>query len=740
MYIYSIKKTAVLLLFTISTLLAFSQSKHYYVSTSGNDANDGLSITSSWASINKVNTFSFQAGDTIHFEGGASFNGTIQFNQNNSGIINKPIVITSFGSQKATVHGGYGNGIEIFDAEYVEVRNISVRGDGVYKNDGQGIHVHINRSDKMLHGIVIDDVEVSGFYWGGIGVGASPEATKGFYNLRITNSRVFENGFVGIQTWGAWNDELGKAAFNHVGLYIGYTKTYNNHGISTYTGDWSGSGILMAGVENGLIEYCEAYNNGKDNGCNTGGPVGIWLANAKNCIIQYSESYNNKAGKSKDGGGFDIDGGSQNCIIQYCYSHDNEGPGYALFEWGNNNPFTGNVIRYNISQDDARKNNYGALTFWGVGRYNKIMNSHVYNNTIYVSKTGLINGTPSAVKFMGTNMKDLKIRNNIFYVTEGIKMISSSSSFDTTVAHFQNNNYYDTTGVPSFHFNYTYPSLSSWKNAAPGQEMRGPISLGYTNNPLFVNPGGAKTIKPAEGGEMSYLTAYMVQPNSPMIDAGLNVQSIADVDVANVDFYKNSLNDIKLFDIGANEFNAKKFMLLPLTFTSFTARLQNEKLYVEWLIQPNPELAQLELQISEDAKNFRTLNYYRNTAHVTSELYKELTDFKVHGSLFCRLKATTKDNRQLYSSILSVTNKKQQNTFSIYPNPVKGNLMVSMPGGEVDYISIKNAVGKNIFEIRIINTEESLSINIDFLIPGYYFLELKSTNSNQINTIPFIKQ
>ena len=205
-------------------------------------------------------------------------------------------------------------------------------------------------------------------------------------------------------------------------------------------------------------------------------------------------------------------------------------------------------------------------------------------------------------------------------------------------------------------------------------------------------------------------------------------------------FIKNSLDDIKLFDIGANEFNAKKFMLLPLNFKIFKVWLQNERLYVEWLMNQSHELAQLELQISEDGKNFRTLNTYRNTTEVTNGLYKELSDFKVHGTLFCRLKAITKSNTHLYSAIQSVTYKNLQKAFSIYPNPVKGNAMVSLPNGEADYLIIKNALGKNIFEKRIVSKSESVSINTDFLIPGYYFMELKSTNSNQINTIPFIKQ
>jgi len=739
MFSYTCKRTGLLVLWFFAGLFVFGQNKKYFISAAGNDANDGLSIGSAWKTIDKVNAFPFQPGDQILFEGGASFKGTIIFNQTHSGRQNEPVVISSYGTDKATILAGYGDGIKIFDAEYIEVRNIAVKGDGIYKNDGQGIHVHSQRSDKMLHGIVIDKVAVTGFYWGGIGVGASPEATKGFYNLRITNSEVFENGFVGIQTWGAWNDDLGMTAFNHYGLYIGYTKCYNNYGISNYTYDWSGSGILMAGVEKGLIEYCEAYNNGKDNGCNTGGPVGIWLANAKNCVIQYCESYNNKSGKSKDGGGFDIDGGSQDCIVQYNFSHDNEGPGYALFEWGNNNPFTGNIIRYNISQNDARKNGYGALTFWGADASHKILNSEVYNNSIYVSNTGLVNGTPSAVKFMGTHMKGLKIRNNIFYVTEGVRMIYSSSTFDTTVAHFQNNNYYDTTGLPSFYFRYNYPSLSSWKNAALGQEMRGNLSLGFTNNPQFVNPGGAKSIKPADGGDMSYLTAYMIQPLSPMIDAGMNLHDTYNSDIGTYDFFKNNLSSIKLFDIGANEFNAGKFLVMPLQIKSFVAKAQDGKLYVEWALA-NPDLSTMELQVSQDGKLFRTLKTYTDFSILKNEQYKELTDFTFNSPIYCRLKAATKGKTDVYSAIVRVAKAGIRNEVSIYPNPVKGKLDVLLTDVNARHLYIKDALGRKVYEKSLENVSKSFSINTQFLNPGYYFLEIKTSNGQPGKTIPFIKQ
>ncbi|MFH1440919.1 MAG: LamG-like jellyroll fold domain-containing protein [Candidatus Omnitrophota bacterium] len=42
----------------------------YYVSNSGEDNNDGMSISDPWKTIAKVNEFSFSPGDTIHFERG----------------------------------------------------------------------------------------------------------------------------------------------------------------------------------------------------------------------------------------------------------------------------------------------------------------------------------------------------------------------------------------------------------------------------------------------------------------------------------------------------------------------------------------------------------------------------------------------------------------------------------------------------------------------------------------------
>src|SRR5206468_751201 len=127
------------------------------------------------------------------------------------------------------------------------------------------------------------------------------------------------------------------------------------------------------------IERCVAYNNGA--ACNNpgGGPMGIWTWDSNNITIQYNESYANRCGTgSRDGGGFDLDGGVTNSVMQYNYSHDNYGAGFLLFQFASARPYGNNIVRYNITANDARNFHYGGI-YMGGG--SAVINNQIYNNT-----------------------------------------------------------------------------------------------------------------------------------------------------------------------------------------------------------------------------------------------------------------------------------------------------------------------------------------------------------------------
>ncbi|OEJ99238.1 hypothetical protein A8C32_08700 [Flavivirga aquatica] len=87
-----------LLLVVFFTGSGYSQKK-YYVSSSGNDSNNGTSPATAWKTLTKVNSNkrSFQAGDIINFKRGDIFYGTLDF-KGKSGTAAQPIVLKSYGS------------------------------------------------------------------------------------------------------------------------------------------------------------------------------------------------------------------------------------------------------------------------------------------------------------------------------------------------------------------------------------------------------------------------------------------------------------------------------------------------------------------------------------------------------------------------------------------------------------------------------------------------------------------
>jgi uncharacterized repeat protein (TIGR02059 family) len=114
----SLKKSLIsLICIVLSSLVS---ANIYYVSSSGNDAANGLSESTSWNSISKVNSsFSiFKPGDQILFKRGDVFYGTITVTS--SGSAGNPILLGAYGSGDAPAISGFttisgwtneGNGI-----------------------------------------------------------------------------------------------------------------------------------------------------------------------------------------------------------------------------------------------------------------------------------------------------------------------------------------------------------------------------------------------------------------------------------------------------------------------------------------------------------------------------------------------------------------------------------------------------------------------------------------------------
>jgi len=530
----------------------------YYVSPTGSDSNPVNDPGHPWQSIAKVDATSFQAGDQILFQSGQTFGGNLIFGAGDRGTAAAPVLVNTYsydpatgtvtvGPGTATIAAGNGNGILATDTSGLQISDLILVGSGQAANTFNGIQFDNNLSGNVqLPYVHIDSVSVSGFGKYGITVGGS-NGKSGFSDVRITNSVAYNNIVGGIETHGVFSGTATTYANSNV--TVDHCVVHDNPGYagaSNHTGD----GIVISDVDNSryplaAIGRNESYNNGAQN-THVGGPVGIWAWDSNAVTIQYNESYDNQTNSTADGGGFDLDGGSTNCVMQYNYSHGNAGAGYGLFQFKGARPWGYNTVRYNVSENDGRKNGYGAITAWG---YNStsLQNAEVYNNTLYVSPSS--GGSPKAV-YIESGTQNLHFRNNVLQVAGGLQLAYIKGT--QTGLLFQGNDYWSSGGAFSIkQFTKTYTSLSAWRKGT-GQETLSGTAVGLNVDPLLANPGGGGTI--GNPDNLYTLSAYQLASASPLIDAGLNLAQFG-ISPGSNDFYGNPIPDKNtgLFDIGADE-------------------------------------------------------------------------------------------------------------------------------------------------------------------------------------------
>jgi hypothetical protein len=516
----------------------------YYLSPTGNDHGAGTSPATAWRTINHVNSVEFQPGDQILFEGGATFNENLAFDSQDMG----PITVGSYGNGPATIDAGNKAGISVSDASHFTIADLDLVGSGFATNVGNGISFTSDLPGVAQSGITVSNVSVSGFGQTGVNFLGS-NGSRDFDNVSVEYVSADDNGDGGVQLQGQ-----GEAR----SIYIGHVQALHNAGSASID---SGYGILVYGATDVVIERSVTGDNGWLPG-NHGETGGIEAIADNRVLLQYNESYGNQAGNS-DGDGIILDV-TDDSIMQFNYTHDNDGAGLFLFaETGGTS--TNNIIRYNISQDDARTQ---GGTYAGIFVGADIVNAQIYNNTVFMDPSAT--SSPAAIRLLGLLGSTIDVRNNIFETTGGVPVVDWDGT--GTKILFQENDYWSGKSPLAIQWNgASYSTLKAWRTAT-GQETLDGIPIGLNVQPGLMDAGGGGTIGNAD--RLITLTAYVLRPNSPLTDVGLDLgdlgltwdpyhfaddafldRAFADIPM---DFYENLLpsqgsND---FSIGANQSTA----------------------------------------------------------------------------------------------------------------------------------------------------------------------------------------
>ncbi len=516
---------------------------NYYVRPDGNDSDVGTSNLTAWATVGRVNSADLNPGDKVLFKGGFTYPGLLYLAPEDGGTAASPVRISSYGTGRATLSNDgciYG-----YNAGGFEITNLNF--EGVPSGSSSGVTFYVDANDgTRFPKVKITSVSINGFGSNGIEFGAYPSVTTslaGYAGIEISGATLTGNRNGGIFTYGR-DDQPGQ---HHTGVVVRGCEASGNYGNTGNTG----SGIILSGVDGGLIEKNHVHNNGAANTGTGAGPVGIWCYDANNVVMQYNISHDNKTGPNNvDGGGFDIDGGSTNCVLQYNYSYNNHGPGYLLAQYSGASTFADNIVRYNLSQNDGRKGSgsvsKGGIHFWSSGSSGGIQRTQVYANTIFMSPSS--SASPVALRFEsgGSTIKNTVVRNNLLITTGGTRLIDAPATPPSGTEI--NGNAYDPSGG-SFKINWggtQYTSLSAFRTGTAKETLSG-APAGISGN-RFISTAGTEALL-TDPELLQTLSKHKLPTGSALIDAGVNLSLPA----GTLDFFDSSAPQGPAYDIGFHE-------------------------------------------------------------------------------------------------------------------------------------------------------------------------------------------
>ena len=688
----------------------------YYVSGTGNDTNPGTSITSAWASINKVNGTLFLPGDTLYFEGGQSFNGNIELTSSDANDPDNLFVISSYGAGRAIINAGASYGFYAYNTQGFSVSNLIFDGNSTSTNHGAGINVFSDLpGDVKFSNIIFNNIEVKNFGAEGVTISTNKGLT-GFQNVTLNNLSVHDVIVNGIIISAQITQST--VGWQHKNFIVSNCEVYNVPGSGTAA--LQGSGIVLGGVDGGLIEHCVAHDNGQMNTW-CGGPGGIWTIESNNITIQYCESYLNHFGKGTnacDGLGFDLDGGVTNSVMQYNYSHDNDGGGFLLGQYAGARPWSNNAVRFNIGENNGITNGGGIDLFKAPGTM--MSGANIYNNTIYASPQ-VLNSQLSAVLITKWDsiIRNISFYNNIFVTTGNVPLVIIPPNY---AAFFAGNIYWPSGGNFLIYYQgITYSSLDAWRTAT-GNEVIGGTNSGFNSDPLLTNAGHGGTI--GFGNNLATLNAYRISDiSSPANHAALDLSSLYSINIGNVDFWGNILPGAGLNGVGANQFSTT----LPLELQAFYGNCTGSENKIFWTTAKEINLKSIDLMYSGDAIHFNKLTDLNPKGNNSS--YNYVNDNTSSGNNYYQLKMTDLDGVITLSSVLDISCGTLLNKIVVSPNPFNQTIHISVESstGGPATISIFDALGKLIsqkkVQIRGGNNEFGFD-GMDNLSPGTYYLEV----------------
>jgi hypothetical protein len=512
-------KFKLFIIFVLICLSCPAWAATYYVKNGGNDSLDGLSDSTAWATIAKVEA-TVGSGDVVYFRSQDTWT-----NASRGAVLVPTAGVKYFGT-------GYGSGTRAkflagrsasggyYGVIDINVSNVTVSGFEVdgnyasnsYNNDG----IAASWSGGNISGITIDNCVVhnTGLPHGGWGHGiiVTNYTQHTTSNVVLTNNTVYDTQKGNIFLYASWT-----SANNVVDTVLVRNNTVYNGG--------TGPNIEVCNdIRNATIEFNNIHDSTSGySGLNvrTSSDPGVARGKPTNLIIRYNLIYNSSSR------GIDF--------WPNYYAQDITADVYGNLFYNNGNS--------NTACDGASINisNSAGYPSWG----NSVLN--FYNNTIYDTNSGCTNSRYGiSLGVWGTSLSGtptITFKNNIIY-TGNFTAFYDGQSWLSSGSH-SNNLIYRSSGtlVRSGSTNYTSANLSTWEATS---RLTNPSFSGGTLPTGFSGTYGSNMVPNTD--------YFQLTVDSPAKDTGATLEG-----------YTGSINGAGLttpivrplgaaFDIGAYEY------------------------------------------------------------------------------------------------------------------------------------------------------------------------------------------
>lgn len=183
---------------------------------------------------------------------------------------------------------------------------------------------------------------------------------------------------------------------------------------------------------------------------------------------------------------------------------------------------------------------------------------------------------------------------------------------------------------------------------------------------------------------------------------------------------------------------------LPAKLVSFSGHYANNTATIKWISENENNLSYYDVERSTNGSAFERVStvYARNLNSVSNyNLSDNLSTINVP-YVYYRLKMTDRDGKPTYSQVIRIVTEKGNETFMLYPNPVRdyANIFISAGSNTTALVTVYDKTGRSVLkETRtLIKGSNSLNItSVQSLPAGSYIIEVNAENKKERNK--FIK-